>query len=191
MPDGRGRGAPPPPHPAPPPRPPPFNPGWRGVHHREPGAAGAALLLDEISCELIADGIHVDPAVLRLVRQAKGRRGVILVSDAGKAAGLADGEYVRAGRKMTVRDGAMRMADGTISSSTSTLDVGFRTYCAANDLRYDAAWDAVSRNAAEAIGVADRKGTLEAGKDADIVMLDDDGRVAATIVEGRLVHRAW
>ncbi|NDL57444.1 N-acetylglucosamine-6-phosphate deacetylase [Phytoactinopolyspora mesophila] len=167
-----------------------FN-GMRGVHHREPGAAGAALLLDQISCELIADGIHVDPAVLRLVRQAKGRRGVILVSDAGKAAGLADGEYIRAGRKMTVRDGAMRMADGTISSSTSTLDVGLRTYCAANDLPFDAAWDSVSRNAAEAIGVADRKGTLEPGKDADVVMLDDDGRVAATIVEGRLVHRTW
>jgi N-acetylglucosamine-6-phosphate deacetylase len=167
-----------------------FN-GMRGIHHREPGVAGAALTLGVVSCELIADGVHVDPAVLRLVRQAKGRRGVILVSDAGKAAGLADGVYQRSGRTMTVKDGVMRLPDGTISSSVGALDVGFRNFCAANALRFDQAWDSVSRNAAEAIGEADRKGTLEVGKDADIVVLDDDGQVAATVVGGRIVHRTW
>lgn len=167
-----------------------FN-GMRGIHHREPGAAGAALALDELRCELIADGVHVSPAAMRLVWRAKGPRGVVLVTDAGKAAGMPVGIYERAGRTLEVRGGVMHLPDGTISSSVQTLDTGFRNFCAANSLSFDEAWDCVSRNAAEALGVADRTGTLEAGKDADITVLDTEGQVCATIVAGRVVHRTW
>jgi N-acetylglucosamine-6-phosphate deacetylase len=167
-----------------------FN-GMRGIHHREPGAAGGALALDGLRCELIADGVHVDPGVMRLVWRAKGPRGVVLITDAGKAAGMPEGTYERAGRTLEVRDGVMRLPDGTISSSVQTLDSGFRNFCAANSLSFDQAWDTVSRNPAEAIGVAERKGSLSAGKDADVTVLDDDGTVCATVVGGRVVHRSW
>jgi N-acetylglucosamine-6-phosphate deacetylase len=104
---------------------------------------------------------------------------------------MPEGVYERAGRTLEVRDGVMRLPDGTISSSVQTLDSGFRNFCGANALRFDEAWDCVSGNAAEAIGVADRKGTLEVGKDADVTVLDADGTVCATVVGGRLVHRTW
>jgi N-acetylglucosamine-6-phosphate deacetylase len=167
-----------------------FN-GMRGIHHREPGAAGGALSLDALRCELVADGVHVSPAVMRLVWRAKGPKRTVLITDAGKAAGMPEGVYERAGRTLEVRDGVMRLPDGTISSSVQTLDSGFRNFCAANSLAFDEAWDCVSGNAAEAIGVADRKGTLEVGKDADVTVLDVEGSVCATVVGGRLVHRTW
>ncbi|HLS15473.1 MAG TPA: N-acetylglucosamine-6-phosphate deacetylase [Beutenbergiaceae bacterium] len=160
----------------------------RGLHHREPGAAGAALALDTMSCEVIADGVHLDPAVLRLIHRAKGTAAVILVSDAGKAAGLPEGRYQRAGRTMVAQDGALRLPDGTLGGSTGTLDASLRNYCAATGLSLDQAWCTVSTNPAKSIGIADRTGTIAIGKDADLTVLSAEGHVQMTIAGGHLAH---
>jgi N-acetylglucosamine-6-phosphate deacetylase len=164
-----------------------FN-GMRGLHHREAGAAGAALALDQLWCELIADGVHVEPEVMRLVWHAKGRDRTVLITDINKAAGLPPNEVgLRFGRRVHVEGGVVRLEDGTISGSITTLDRGFANFLAATGASIAEAWPAVSLNPARAAGVADRKGSLEVGKDADIVVLSPDGDVTITIVEGRQI----
>ncbi|MRS01716.1 N-acetylglucosamine-6-phosphate deacetylase [bacterium] len=92
------------------------------LHHREPGVVGAALSLPELRCELIADNIHVHPAVMDILVKAKTPQGVILVTDSISAVGMPDGIYSLEGQKVTLADGAARLADGTLAGSTLTME---------------------------------------------------------------------
>lgn len=168
-----------------------FN-GMRGLHHREPGAAGAALALDGLHCELIADGVHVAPPVIELVWRAKGPDRLLLVTDTNKTAGLPDGEYRKGGRTVHVRSGdAVRLDDGTISGSTTPMAGALHLLRAVTGAGLEELWPVASRNPALAAGVGERKGAIEVGKDADLVVLDDDGQPWATVAEGCLVHQRW
>ncbi len=158
--------------------------------HREPGVVGAALTLPELSCELIADNIHVHPAAMNVLVRARGVDHVILISDAIRGAGMPEGEYQIDTRSVFVRDGAVRLPDGTLAGSILTLDRALRTILAATGLPLEEAWPMSSLNAARAIGVSASKGSLEVGKDADLVLLDQDLSVRLTIAEGRVVYAA-
>ena len=162
----------------------------RPLGHREPGAVGAALTLPEITCELIADNIHVHPAAIQLLVEAKGPAGVILISDAVRVAGLPEGEHRLDDRVVTVRDGAVRLANGSLAGSTLTLDRALRNVRAATGRPLRELWPLTSLNAARAIGAATAKGSLEAGKDADLVLLDAAGEVALTVAGGEVVYQA-
>ncbi len=155
--------------------------------HREPGVVGAALALPELMCELIADGIHVHPAAMRVLVQAKGVDKVILISDAIRGAGMPDGEYPIDTRVVHVRDGAVRLPDGTLAGSTLTMDRALGNILSATGLPLGIAWPMSSLNAARAIGVAATKGSLEVGKDADLVLLEPDATVRLTVAEGEIV----
>jgi N-acetylglucosamine-6-phosphate deacetylase len=159
-----------------------------GLGHRLPGTVGAALSLSEISCELIADNIHVHPAVQKILVEVKGMGHVILVTDAGRGAGLPDGEYKIDERSILVKDGAVRLVDGTLAGSTLTLDRALGNICSATGRSLGEAWPLASLNAARAIGVAHSKGSLEVGKDADLVILDSKYQVMLSMVEGAV---AW
>ena len=152
-----------------------FN-GMRAFHHREAGILGAALAFPELTCELIADGIHVSSEALRLAWLAKGPRGIMLVSDAGRTAG-------------PERHGgdAIRLADGTLSSSSLMIDAGLRRLCDATGATLAEAWAASGPNAATVLGLR-TKGSVCAGFDADLTVLDSEGMVTATVVGGTLVH---
>lgn len=158
--------------------------------HREPGVVGAALALPELNCELIADNVHVHPAAMRALVLAKGVSGVILISDAIRGAGMPEGEYPIDDRVVHVRDGAVRLPDGTLAGSILTLDLALRNILAATGLSLSVAWPMSSLNAARAIGVATTKGSLEVGKDADLVLLEADATVRLTVVEGTVVYSA-
>jgi N-acetylglucosamine-6-phosphate deacetylase len=160
----------------------------RPLGHREPGMLGAALTAPELRCELVADNVHVHPAAMRLLLAAKGADGVVLVTDAVRATGLPDGAYAVGDRPAIQIDGAIRLADGTLAGSVLTLDQALVNLQAATGRPLAELWPASSRNAAEAIGMDGAKGTLEPGKDADLVLLDPALRVIATIAEGALVH---
>ena len=162
----------------------------RPLHHREPGTVGGVLDHPEVRAEVIADGIHVHPALLRLVHAVKGSDGLLLVTDAIGATGLPEGPFDIGGRTVEVRDGAVRLPDGALAGSVLTLDRALRTLAAATGLGVEHLWPTVSRTPARAIGVDDRKGSLIPGADGDLVVLDDDLQVLATVVGGRLVHRA-
>jgi len=165
-----------------------FN-GMEPLHHRQPGAVGAALALEGLRCQLIADLIHIHPAVLKLAVRAKGTAGIILITDAMSGTGMPDGEYTLGGQRVTVHQGAARIANGALAGSTLTLDRAVRNIMAAAELPLAEALSMASRVPAQALGLAARKGGLAVGKDADLIAVDQEMRVQLTMVGGALVHR--
>ncbi|PJF41723.1 MAG: N-acetylglucosamine-6-phosphate deacetylase [Phototrophicales bacterium] len=162
----------------------------RGLHHREPGTLGAALTMPKLKCELIADNIHVHPAAMQILFALKGVDGIILVSDAVRGAGLPEGsQYLLNDRTVVIREGSAYLADGTLAGSTLTMERALRNFMLATGQLLEAVWPASSLNAARAIGVDNRKGSLEIGKDADFVLVDADLNVYLTVAEGRIVYQ--
>lgn len=160
-----------------------------GLHHREPGAVGAILTTRAIRAELIADNIHVHPIAMDVLWKYKGVDGVILITDAIRAAGLPDGEYDLDGRMVTLKDGACRLADGTLAGSVLTMNEALRNFFHTVLKPVDEFWQVSSYNAACAIGLEKHKGRIEAGYDADLVLIDPEFEVHYTIVGGRIVYR--
>ncbi|MBV0894219.1 N-acetylglucosamine-6-phosphate deacetylase [Microbacterium sp. NC79] len=149
-----------------------------GIHHRAPGPVVAAVADPRMYLELIADGIHVDLDLIRMIfASAPGR--VVLVTDAMAAAGSGDGDYVLGNLAVTVTDGVARLTHGnSIAGSTLTQDVALRNVVSVG-VPVATAIDALTRVAAEAIGVADRYGRVRPGYAADAVLLDRDLNVRA------------
>ena len=160
------------------------------LHHRKPGVVGAALSLDALRCELIADNVHIHPAVLKVAVRAKGVDGIILVTDAMSGTGMPDGQYTLGGLLVTVHLGEARLADGTLAGSTLTVDRAVANIMAAAEIPLNDALTMATRTPARAIGLGARKGAIAPGLDADLIALDDDLRVRLTIVGGRVVYDA-
>jgi len=167
------------------------------LHHRAPGATGAALADDRVTALAIADGVHTHPAVFRVTARTKGPRRLALVTDAIAGAGLAAGATALAGQPVTVDATSARLADGTLAGSTLTLDRAVRNAMQFASLSIDDAVEmasgtpraALEASAARPGGSArDGAGGLGAGAPADLVLLDADFTVRATFVGGRLAY---
>lgn len=160
-----------------------------GLNHRSPGTVGAVLSMPEIACELIADTVHVHPAVMRILVAAKGIGGTILITDAVRGAGLPVGsQYEQDGRPITISENSVCLPDGTLAGSKLTMELGVRNLKRVLGQSLEVVWPAASLNSARAIRVDGRKGSLEPGKDADIVLVDDEVRVRMTIAQGIPVY---
>ena len=157
----------------------------RPFHHREPGVVGAVLLEGQVRAEIVADGIHVHPAAIALAARMKGPEGIVLVTDAIRAAGLGDGVYELFGQEVTVSGGEARLSDGTLAGSTLTME-----RAVANMVRWgfplSQAVSMATAVPAAVAGVESRKGRIARGYDADLVVLDDAFTVHLTFVEGRI-----
>jgi N-acetylglucosamine-6-phosphate deacetylase len=160
------------------------------LHHRKPGPVGAALTIDGLTCELIADLVHIHPAVLRLALRAKGLEGVALVTDAMRGAGLPDGEYSLGGLPVVVADGSARLHDGRLAGSVLTMDQAVRNVKDVMGVSLEEAWRLGSTVPARVLGLTEAKGAIAEGLDADLVVCDAEGYVQATIVAGRIVYGA-
>jgi N-acetylglucosamine-6-phosphate deacetylase len=160
----------------------------RPLHHREPGVVGAVMYFDEIVAELIADGVHVHPAVMAVLLRVKGLERVALVSDAAPLAGLPDGEYEWGHQTVLVRDGSCRLVDGTIAGAHALLDTGVRNLVHLVGLPLEQALVPATRVPADVLGL--RKGRLAPGYDADVVLLDDELQPALTLVKGEVAFSA-
>ena len=160
------------------------------LDHRTPGVPGALLTDRRATVEIIADGIHVHPAVARLVIAARGYRDVALITDAVAPAGLPEGDYDFVGRKITVNDGAVRLASGSLAGSILTLDRAVRNILAFAGLGWVEAISMATSVPARIAGVAHRKGRVLPGIDADLVALDDQGFVQRTWVRGLLAYQS-
>jgi N-acetylglucosamine-6-phosphate deacetylase len=160
----------------------------RGLHHRVPGLIGA-LLAAPVACGLIADGLHVHPAILRLVVRLKGADRLTLVSDAMAALGLPPGTYRLAGRPVTVDGASARLADGTLAGALLTLDAAVRRMLAAAGCTPAEALTMATATPARLLGLPDQ-GRLAPGCLADIAVLDPALRVTHTFIGGRLASEA-
>lgn len=160
----------------------------RGLHHREPGAVGAILDLPEITAEIICEGVHIHPAVVRLLLRTKGVNELVLVTDAMRAAGLGDGRFTLGSLDVTVSGGVARLENGALAGSTLTMDAALRNFMAFTGLGLAEALPLVSENPARAIGFGDRTGSIDIGKEADLILLNDSVEVLMTMVRGKIVH---
>jgi N-acetylglucosamine-6-phosphate deacetylase len=161
----------------------------RDFSHRQPGVLGAVLTDSTVWAELIADGAHVDPVAIQMLLKCKGHRRILLVTDAISAAGMPDGDFQLGSLRIKVSQGVCRVPEGALAGSTLSLDRALRNMISWTGIPLEEAVYMTSRNPAESIGVAQKKGSIQPGYDADMVLLNDDLNVHATFCEGKLVHR--
>jgi N-acetylglucosamine-6-phosphate deacetylase len=169
-----------------------FN-GMRPPHHREPGAVGALLDRDEVTCEVIADGVHLHDITIRLAARIAGPGRLVLVTDAMAAAGMPDGSYRLGSMRVNVAAGVARLAGdagaaGAIAGSTATMASVVRHAIAAG-LPVPEVAAAASTTPARVLGIDDRTGALRPGLAADLVVCDDEFRLRAVMVRGQWLRR--
>ncbi len=158
-------------------------------HHREPGIILSSLLRNELKIELIADTMHVHPAVMELLLKLKGANGIILVSDSIRAGGMHEGEYEFADQKVYMKAKKAYLADGTLAGSTLTLNMAVKNMVETANAKLTDAVRMSSLNGAKVIDLEHKKGILAVGKDADIVILNSEYEVEATILGGELIYK--
>ena len=157
----------------------------RPVHHREPGPVTALLEQEQVLCEVVNDGLHVHPSVVSLMFAAAGAHRIALITDAMVAAGMGDGEYQLGPLTVQVRDGEARLTEGdSLAGSTLTMDNALRNAVRLAGVSLVDAAISASLTPARALGIADRVGSLEQGKQADLVVLDEDLRVDSVMRKG-------
>ena len=161
-----------------------FN-GMSPLHHRDPGVAGAGLLKSELTTELIADGVHVHRDVIKLLLNTKGVSNVCMITDAVTCAGLPDGDYGR----VEMKDGEIYLKNSTsLAGSSLTLIKSLHNVMEFTGYTMEELLPSYTAVPARQIGVADRKGSLEVGKDADFLVLDKDLNIESTVVKGKRVY---
>ena len=155
----------------------------RPFSHRDPGVIGAVLTTPEVNAELIADGVHVEEAAMKLLLLAKGTEHVTLVSDGLSATGMPDGKYTLGGFEVTVSGGVCRNAEGILAGSTLTLDRALRNIVALG-ISWPDAVRMLTLNPATLLGIEFKKGALRVGADADILLLDEGLHLAGVWTRG-------
>lgn len=155
----------------------------RPFSHRETGVVGAVLTSPQVTAELIADGVHVDPAAIRILLAAKQAAGTVLVSDGTAATGMPDGAYRLGPFEVTVTGGVCRNAEGRLAGSTLTLDRAVRTMTGLGVPLKDAVQMA-TLNPARVLDLQEKKGVIAPGADADLVLLHADLSVAGVMTRG-------
>jgi N-acetylglucosamine-6-phosphate deacetylase len=156
----------------------------RPLDHREPGIIGEVLSNDRLTADIIVDGIHVDPAVVKVFLRAKGRERAVLITDAISATGMPDGRYQLGPIEVDVKDGKCT-SGGSLAGSVLTMDRAVRNVTKFSDWSLRDAVRAATLNAAQAVGLADRHGVLARGAEANFTVMNSSGEVLKTIVRGR------
>ena len=161
-----------------------------GLHHREVGVVGSAMLFDELNCEVICDTIHVSVPAIKLVIKNKPHGKFTLITDAMRAKGMPDGISELGGQEVFVKNGEARLKDGTLAGSVLKMNVAVKNLVEKVGVSFTDAIDFATRNPAENIGVLEERGTIELGKRADFTVLDDKFEVLMTVVHGKVVYKA-
>lgn len=156
------------------------------LNHRKPGIVGA-IFTSDITCELIADMIHVHPAIFNLLINVKHKEKIVLITDSMRAGCMKSGNYELGGQKVIVENGAARLQNGTLAGSVLTLNKAVLNMLNHSDLEIYEAVAMATHNPAKVINMDNKKGSLEAGCDADIIIFDDGIDIFCTIVEGKIV----
>lgn len=163
-----------------------FN-GMPVMHHRKPGCVGAALIHD-FYCEIIADNIHMNPVMYKLLVKAKAPDQILLITDCMRAGGMPEGDYELGGQKVTVKEGKCLLESGTIAGSTLKLNQGLINFISETGLTLDQTIKFITENPAKYIGVFEQIGALDKGKFADIVIANEGLDIKYTIKEGDVIY---
>ncbi|MHC4691906.1 MAG: N-acetylglucosamine-6-phosphate deacetylase [Planctomycetota bacterium] len=158
-----------------------------GVHHRAPGPLVAIFENENVTTQIIADGVHIHPSVLKFAFEILGPQRTVLITDGMQAMGLPDGQYIYNGVEYESKEGAARYKDGTLIGTALGLSELVERLISFTGCGLDVAIRTVTENPAKVLGLADRKGSIAVGKDADLVLLDEDLSVRVTIVGGKIV----
>jgi len=156
-------------------------------HHRAPGAVGA-VLKSNISFELIADTMHVHPAVFQILLNAKGKDKMILITDSMRAGSMKDGKWELGGQEVIVENNSARLNDGTLAGSILTLNKAVFNIMKYTDLKIYEAVALASFNPAKLINMDKSKGSIKIGKDADLIIFDEELKVDLSISGGKIIH---
>ncbi|WP_434304869.1 N-acetylglucosamine-6-phosphate deacetylase [Clostridium botulinum] len=158
------------------------------LNHRKPGIIGAIMNTD-ISCELIADNIHVHKGAVNVLTKIKGKDKIILITDSMRAGCMNNGIWELGGQKVIVKNGSARLEDDTLAGSILTLDNAIKNMKNNIDASLCEIISMVTINPAKDINIYDKKGSIKKGKDADIAIFDKDINISMTIVEGNIVYQ--
>ena len=158
----------------------------RGLHHREPGVTGHAFLEDDIYVEMIVDGLHIDPEMVKIAFKQKGADRIELITDAMRAKGMGDGISELGGQKVIVKDGEARLESGNLAGSVLEFQKAFENVISFTGCSISDAVKMSSVNQAREFGLV-QKGSIAPGKDADMVLLSKAFRVERTISFGKTV----
>ena len=159
------------------------------LHHRSPGPLIAIFQAESVTAQLICDGVHIHPSVLKLAFGLLGPQRVIPITDGMQAIGLPDGKYFYNGIEYEARDGTARYKDGTLIGTALGLSQLLQRLITFTGCPPDVAIKTVTENPARLLGIEKRKGFIAPGKDADVILLDRDYSVNTTIVGGKVVYR--
>ncbi|MGW7975233.1 N-acetylglucosamine-6-phosphate deacetylase [Staphylococcus xylosus] len=154
--------------------------------HRNPGLSGAAWVNDGLSTESIVDGIHSHPASVKVAYKQKGNKRFFLITDAMRAKGMPDGEYDLGGQNVVVKGSEARLASGALAGSILKMNEGLKNLIEFTGASLDDLWRVTSLNQAIALKIEGDKGSIAVGKDADIVVVDNDIQVLTTIKSGKV-----
>lgn len=158
------------------------------LQHRAPGVVTAAMNTD-VSCELIADTFHVDKSLYNILWKLKGRK-LCIITDCLPAGGLPEGEYTLGGQKIIYKGVVCRLEDGTVAGSVLHLNKGVWNLFENSDIPLYECVNCASLNVATALGLEKKKGSLDVGKDADIIITDSEFNVKKTIIGGKTKYEA-
>jgi N-acetylglucosamine-6-phosphate deacetylase len=162
-----------------------FN-GMRPIHHRDPGLVLAAFEEEHVSVQAIVDDVHLHPATVRLMYREKGADRMVLITDALQAMGMGDGTYLFGGHEVRVSNGVATLSDGTLASSTITMNKALEKAIKAG-IPFIEAVKMATETPANLLGLTN-KGRLKEGADADLVLLNDQFDVLKTLVNGNIVY---
>lgn len=166
-----------------------FN-GMPQFHHREDGVLVEALLSDRVDAQIIADGVHVHPRVIEIAVKLKTPDHIIMITDSTRATQVGDGEYSSAGRTVVVKNGVVRLDDGTLAGSTLVMEKAFKIMTTEVGVDLQDTSKMTSLNAARSLGIDKETGSIAAGKKADIAILDENYSVNLTMFHGIIRYRA-
>lgn len=160
------------------------------LHHREAGVVGAAMLIDELNCEMICDTIHVSVPAIKIFVKNKPHDKFTLITDAMRAKGMPDGLSELGGQQVFVKNGEARLSDGTLAGSVLKMNVAVKNLVEKVGVSFTDAVDFASANPAKNLGLYDERGSIEVGKRADFAVMDKDYNILYTVVGGKVVYKA-
>ncbi|MFD2616784.1 N-acetylglucosamine-6-phosphate deacetylase [Terrilactibacillus laevilacticus] len=162
--------------------------GMKGLHHREPGVLGSAFIFPELYTELICDGYHVSKEMVNFAYQIKGKEKIILITDAMRAKCLKNGVYDLGGQDVYVKDGMAKTVHGTLAGSLLKMKDSIQNMLMFTDAKLEDIVQMGAINPAKQCGVYEKKGSLEIGKDADLIVLNEKNEHIFTMCRGKVAY---